>query len=87
MGNCRETIAELDAFLDGELSEEMRLHLHSHLQGCHDCYSAFDFQAELKAAIRRKCSEEPVPPSLLRKIQACFEPGADGPLADPAPAD
>ncbi|HWL45075.1 MAG TPA: zf-HC2 domain-containing protein [Ilumatobacter sp.] len=72
MANCRETIAELDAFLDGELSDDVRTHIHAHLEGCTDCLSAFDFQAELKAAIRRKCSDEALPTGLLGKIQACF---------------
>ena len=74
MANCEETIAELDRFLDGEMSDDFRAHVHAHLEGCTDCLSAFDFQAELKAAIRRKCSSEPLPPSLLSKIQACFAP-------------
>lgn len=80
MANCRETLAELDRFLDGELSDDTRAHIHAHLNGCTDCLSAFDFQAELKAAIRRKCSGEQLPPGLLARIQACFAPdlGADG---------
>jgi anti-sigma factor (TIGR02949 family) len=73
MANCKETIAELDRFLDGELTDDFRSHIHAHLAGCTDCLSAFDFQAELKAAIRRKCSNEPLPPGLLTKIQACFD--------------
>lgn len=75
MANCRETIAELDRFLDGELSDDARAHIHAHLDGCTDCLQAFDFQAELKAAIRRKCSHEDLPEGLLGKIEACFSPG------------
>lgn len=87
MSNCRETIAELDRFLDGELSEETRAHIHAHLEGCTDCLSAFDFQAELKAAIRRKCSEETLPPGLLSRIEACFAPGFGDEIGDPAGGD
>ncbi len=83
MGDCRETIAELDAFLDGELTDDVRTNIRGHLEGCTDCLSAFDFQAELKAAIRRKCSEESLPPGLLQKIQACFAGEFDDP---PQPA-
>lgn len=75
MANCRETIAELDAFLDDELSDNARTHIRAHLEGCNDCLGAFDFQAELKAAIRRKCDTEPLPDGLLAKIEACFTPG------------
>ena len=63
MADCNETIRELDAFLDGELPDEVRAHIHVHLESCMDCLQAFDFQAELKRAIRRKCgsgSSEPV---------------------------
>jgi mycothiol system anti-sigma-R factor len=69
MGDCNETLAELDRFLDGELSPQARSHIDAHLSGCNDCLQAFDFQAELKAAIRRKCDHEELPPGLLSKIQ------------------
>lgn len=82
MADCRETITELDAFLDGELTDDVRAHIRGHLEGCTDCLSAFDFQAELKAAIRRKCSEEALPPGLLNKIKACFS-GDVGDAAEP----
>jgi anti-sigma factor (TIGR02949 family) len=86
MANCKETIAELDRFLDGELTDDFRANIHAHLAGCTDCLSAFDFQAELKAAIRRKCSNEALPPGLLTKIQACFDTAADTP-ADTVTSD
>ena len=78
MADCRETIRELDAFLDDELSGEVRIHIHLHLSDCVDCLQAFDFQAELKAAIRRKCSTEPLPPGLLSRIEKCFNQDFDG---------
>ena len=87
MPNCRETIAELDRFLDGELSDDTRAHIHAHLDGCTDCLSAFDFQAELRAAIRRKCSNDEMPPGLLDKIKACFAPDLDESGGRPNPAE
>ena len=72
MADCNETIRELDAFLDGELPDEVRNHVHEHLEGCMDCLQAFDFQAELKRAIRRKCSTDEMPAGLLSKIENCF---------------
>ena len=32
----------------------------------------FDFQAELKIAIRRKCSSDEMPSTLMSKIETCF---------------
>ena len=78
MANCNETIRELDAFLDGELPDDVRAHIHVHLDSCMDCLQAFDFQAELKMAIRRKCSTDELPPGLLGRIEMCFDTDIDG---------
>ena len=78
MADCNETIRELDAYLDGELPDDVREHIHAHLDGCMDCLQAFDFEAELKAAIRRKCSNDEMPPGLLAKIEMCFNEDFDG---------
>ena len=51
MADCKQTLRELDAFLDDELSATTREQIHNHLEGCVDCLQAFDFQAELKLAI------------------------------------
>jgi len=73
MADCNETIRELDAYLDGELPDAVRTHIHAHLDGCMDCLQAFDFQAELKAAIRRKCSSDEMPAGLMDRIASCFD--------------
>ena len=78
MADCEDTIRELDAYLDGELPDDVRSHIHSHLDGCMDCLQAFDFQAELKQAIRRKCSNDELPPGLLNRIEQCFDEDFDG---------
>jgi len=78
MANCKETIRELDAFLDDELPADVREHIHEHLGECLDCHQAFDFQAELKLAIRRKCSTDELPPGLLGRIELCFDADFDG---------
>ena len=78
MANCNETIRELDAFLDGELPDDVRIHIHAHLGSCMDCLQAFDFHAELKAAIRRKCSSDEMPAGLIGRIEKCFNTDLDG---------
>lgn len=78
MANCKQTIRELDAFLDGELPTDVREHIHEHLNDCTDCLQAFDFEAELKQAIRRKCRNDELPPGLLGRIEMCFEADFDG---------
>jgi anti-sigma factor (TIGR02949 family) len=73
MPDCNETIRELDAFLDGELSDDARGQIHDHLNGCTDCLQAFDFHAELKVVIREKCNNDEMPAGLLAKIEHCFQ--------------
>jgi mycothiol system anti-sigma-R factor len=70
--DCQETIEELYAYLDGELSREQRQHVQGHLDGCLDCYSAFDFQAELRIVIAAKCKDDPLPPGLAERVRKCF---------------
>lgn len=82
MPDCNETLRELEAFLDSELSEETHLAIRSHLEGCPDCHQAFDFHAELKIVVAQKCSSDAMPAGLLAKLEACFGE-IDGDLDDP----
>ena len=76
--DCAETLSELDVFLDHELSDEARLTIAHHLDGCPDCLSAFDFHAELKQVIGEKCRNEEMPADLLGRIERCFATDFDG---------
>ncbi len=76
--DCRETIRELDTFLDDELSDSARSAIRHHLDGCLDCLQAFDFHAELKQVISRKCQNDEMPPDLLSRIERCLDTDFDG---------
>jgi anti-sigma factor (TIGR02949 family) len=78
MDNCDDTIRELEAFLDGELSQDGHQAIHAHLGGCTDCLQAFDFQAELRTMIAAKCRNDEMPPGLLSRIEQCFNEDFDG---------
>jgi mycothiol system anti-sigma-R factor len=78
MADCNETIRELDAFLDGELSDRTRAAIHEHLGGCTDCLQAFEFHVELQQAIRRKCTNDEMPAGLMERIEACLQLDIDG---------
>lgn len=84
MADCNETLRELEAFLDGELSDEAQASIHEHLGGCMDCLSAFDFHAELRVVVREKCRNDELPPGLLQKIESCFGDELVGDTADAA---
>jgi mycothiol system anti-sigma-R factor len=65
--DCQDSLHELYTFLDGELTDDKRFTIHSHLEDCSPCLEAFDFEAELRTVIARRCHDE-VPESLRRRI-------------------
>jgi mycothiol system anti-sigma-R factor len=72
MSDCEDALHELYGFLDGELNEERRTAIQRHLDGCQPCAEPYDFEAELRVVVRRKC-QEPVPESLRLKVRAALE--------------
>ncbi len=72
MADCNETLRELDAFLDRELSTETHVAIRAHLEGCPDCFQAFDFHAELKLVVSQKCKNDEMPAGLLARLEQCF---------------
>ena len=76
--DCKETLRELEIFLDGEMTSEELNVIRAHLEHCSNCLEAFDFHAELKAIIARKCRADPMPASLLSRIEECFQTDLDG---------
>jgi mycothiol system anti-sigma-R factor len=72
MADCNDTLRELEAFLDNELSGPTHQAIRAHLDGCMDCLQAFDFHAELKTVVAQKCRNDEMPPGLMDKIARCF---------------
>jgi mycothiol system anti-sigma-R factor len=64
---CQEAIHTLYHFLDGELTEQRRHEISAHLVECSPCLDAFDFEAELKLVIARKCRDQ-VPEALKQRV-------------------
>lgn len=67
MPDCSNTLREVYLYLDGEMTENDRLHIEQHLNDCSPCFEAFDFEAELRAVVRRRCTES-VPDQLRRRV-------------------
>jgi mycothiol system anti-sigma-R factor len=65
--DCQEAIHTLYHFLDGELTEERRHDIQHHLEECSPCLEAFDFEAELKLVVARKCRDQ-VPDALRDRV-------------------
>jgi len=64
---CREALDTLYHFLDGELTVERREAIQLHLDRCSPCLEAFDFEAELKVLVARRCRDQ-VPDSLRTRV-------------------
>ena len=54
--SCNEVLAEIEAFVDGELPVDRSLHLAEHLVECTPCLDRADFQRKLKEILRKKCA-------------------------------
>ena len=74
--DCSEAIHALYEFIDGELTGERREVIRHHLDECHGCYEAFDFEAELRILISQRCRDE-VPERLRHKIVRALESDAN----------
>ena len=72
MSDCQDALHELYGYLDGELTEAKRVAIHHHLDECQPCAEPYDFEAELRALVRRKCQEQ-VPDALIAKIRTALE--------------
>jgi mycothiol system anti-sigma-R factor len=64
---CQEALDTLYHFLDGELTEIRRSEIQQHLDRCSPCLEAFDFEAELKVVIARRCRDQ-VPDHLRIRV-------------------
>jgi mycothiol system anti-sigma-R factor len=73
---CEEALKELYVYLDGELTEEKRTIITGHLDDCNPCLEAFDFEAELRIVISKRCHDD-VPESLRMRIAQELELQAD----------
>ena len=72
MSDCENSLHELYSYLDGELTDDRRAAIQLHLDGCQPCAEPYDFEAELRQVIRRKCQEQ-VPDTLMAKVRGALE--------------
>jgi mycothiol system anti-sigma-R factor len=65
---CEHALEYVYQYLDGELSSSRRARIQWHLRKCDECSPVFDFEANLKQAIRKQCHDDP-PPELLDRLR------------------
>jgi mycothiol system anti-sigma-R factor len=56
--DCRQALAELFTYLDGEIGVDERRQVSHHLDRCSDCLEAFEFHHELRELIAQRCRTE-----------------------------
>lgn len=55
---CTDAVHRLYHFLDRELDDATMADVQRHLDECLPCLEAFDFEAELRLVIARKCRDQ-----------------------------
>ena len=55
--DCNETVERLYHYLDGELTDDRRRAIESHLDECGSCVEAIDFEAELRRVVADRCKD------------------------------
>ncbi|MHB8262994.1 MAG: mycothiol system anti-sigma-R factor [Acidimicrobiales bacterium] len=78
--NCREALAKLYGFLDGDMTDQRRAAVKRHLDGCSPCVRAYGFEAELKKMLASKCKDRVPGPLADRIYRALVE--EEGKVAD-----
>ncbi len=88
--DCQAALTELSTYLDGELTEARRSLIGHHLDDCNPCLEIYDFEAELRMVIQRRC-QDAVPDTLRVRIEAqlrgfVVDPGDPDPSGPSGPA-
>ncbi len=66
---CAEVLDRLYEFIDGEVSGEARHQIKHHLDECSPCLKEFGLEEQVKAIVKRSCSD-PAPAELRIKVLA-----------------
>ncbi|MDA8196814.1 MAG: mycothiol system anti-sigma-R factor [Actinomycetota bacterium] len=74
---CKDVLARLYTFLDGELTEERRIRIRRHLDECSPCLEAYEFEAELRQMVANRLRDR-VPDMLRSKISRLIEMDSQG---------
>lgn len=67
--DCDQALAELEAFLDGELPASELGRVSEHLAACYPCTDRATFEEQLRAVVRRGCVDR-APEDLLERVRA-----------------
>jgi mycothiol system anti-sigma-R factor len=71
--DCREALARLHLYLDGECEAALENAVRRHLEDCPPCDDRAGFERELRAIVARKCKDA-APHGLIERVIASLRP-------------
>jgi anti-sigma factor (TIGR02949 family) len=71
---CQEALERLEAYLDGELPHTTLHQIKQHLTACYPCTDRASFEEQVRALVRRECTDI-APSRLLGRIRSRLEAG------------
>lgn len=69
---CKSLLEELSGYVDGELSQELRVSLEAHLAKCPDCWVTFD-ETQRTVEISRSVECHPLPDDVHQRLLSVLE--------------
>jgi mycothiol system anti-sigma-R factor len=75
---CRETLREVERYVDGECLQELTVQVETHLSGCEDCHDHVEFKRHLKEIVAKKCGAEELPEGVVMRIRHGIRSSSDG---------
>lgn len=75
---CRETLREIERYVDGECLRELTIQVEAHLAACTDCHDHAEFKRHLKQIVAKKCGGEDLPEGVVRRIRHGIRSGPSG---------
>jgi mycothiol system anti-sigma-R factor len=71
--DCRQALARLQAYLDGECEATLEGAIQRHLHRCPPCLDRVDFERELRAVVARTCRDH-APRHLVDRVIDALRP-------------
>lgn len=72
---CSQVLADLSAYLDGELGADRRAEVEAHVSDCRNCARfGADFARLLDAVRTGLAAPQPVPPDVTARLRAALRP-------------
>ena len=69
---CEDALHEIYHLLSGEIDDQKRAKIAEHLDECAPCAEPYDFYAELRIVVQKRCRDQ-APPGLLARIEAAIQ--------------